>query len=130
MVFPTAPGARPVAWPAPQASPAQMSFWSLGDHAAHGAVPCVEKHDDGPCRVPEWTNAEIAQLRVRVVALENLVITLLAQGSWEQLAHARDMATYISPRSGFTRHPVTLHAAAQMVHLAQRASLFQLAPPV
>ena len=66
-------------------------------------------------------DAELIQLRVRVMALENLIIMLLAEGSDKQLARAREMATYISPRAGFTHHPLTLQAAAHMDDLVDRA---------
>ena len=69
--------------------------------------------------------AELVQLRIRVIALENLVISLLAETSDRQLDLARDMAVYVSPRPGFTPHRSTLHAAAQMVHLVERASHFR-----
>lgn len=82
-----------------------------------------------PTDIPALTNAELVQLRVRVVALENLVIVLLAEGTRQQLELARDMAAYISPRPGFTDHPLTLHAAAQMVHLVERAGHFRVTPP-
>jgi hypothetical protein len=72
-----------------------------------------------------WTAAELAQLRIRVIALENLVISLLAQMSDRQRELAREMATYISPRPGFTHHRPTIHAAAQMVHLVERADHFR-----
>ncbi len=71
------------------------------------------------------TAVELAQLRIRVIALENLVISLLAQTSDRQLELARQMATYISPRPGFTHHRPTIHAAAQMVHLVDRADHFR-----
>ncbi|MEB0121550.1 hypothetical protein QN391_12690 [Pseudomonas sp. CCI1.2] len=70
---------------------------------------------------PALTNAELVHLRVRVIALENLVIALLAEGSERQLAFAREMAGYISPRAGFTQHPLTIHAAAKMTHSVERA---------
>jgi hypothetical protein len=73
----------------------------------------------------ELTNAELIHLRVRVIALENLVIALLAEGSERQLAVAREMADYISPRPGFTQHPLTVHAAAQMNHCVERAQRFR-----
>ena len=75
--------------------------------------------------VPQLTNAELVQLRIRVIALENLVITLLAEASDRQLQLAREMAAYISPRPGFTHHPLTIHAAAQMIDLVERASRFR-----
>ena len=95
----------------------------------------------GPCRVqpgsnsgnvqpnvPPLTNAELTQLHVRVIALENLVMTLLAGATDRQLVLARDMAVYISPRPDHTQHPATIHAAAQMVHLVERASHFRMLP--
>ena len=75
--------------------------------------------------VPELTNAELVQLRVRVIALENLVISLLAEASDRQLDLAREMATFISPRPGFTHHSLTIHAATQMVDLIDRAGHFR-----
>jgi hypothetical protein len=75
--------------------------------------------------VPPLTNAELVQLRVRVITLENLVITLLAGASDRQLDLAREMAAYISPRPGFTHHPLTVHAADHMVDLVERAGHFR-----
>jgi hypothetical protein len=75
--------------------------------------------------VPELTNAELVQLRIRVIALENVVIALLAEGSDHQQAVVREMATYISPRPGFTPHPLTIQAAAHMVQLVDRATHFK-----
>jgi len=74
---------------------------------------------------PTLTNAELVHLRVRVIALENLVIALLAEGSERQLSVAREMADYISPRPGFTLHPLTVHAATQMTHSVERARRFR-----
>ena len=70
---------------------------------------------------PALSNAELVQLRVRVIALENMMVALLANASPQQKALAREMATYISPREGYTPHPLTRHAAGQMNHLVDRA---------
>jgi len=75
------------------------------------------------------TNAELVQLRIRVIALENLVITLLATASERQLGLAREVAAYISPRPGFTHHPLTIHAADQMIDLIERAGQFRTVTP-
>jgi len=48
-----------------------------------------------PRPAPASTAVELAQLRIRVIALENLVIS-----SGRQLELVRQMATYISPRPG------------------------------
>ena len=70
------------------------------------------------------TEAELRAMHVRVIALENLVVAMLAAGSRQQKELAEDMAKYISPRPGFTRHPLTIQAAAHMIDLVQRASRF------
>ena len=80
---------------------------------------------DPSLEVLPLTNSELVQLQSRVIALENLVIALLAQGTLQQLELARDMAAYISPRPGFTQHPLTTHAAARMVHFVERADHFR-----
>ena len=67
--------------------------------------------------------------RIRVIALENLVIALLAHAPERQLLLAREMAIHISPRPGFTRHRLTLHAADEMLSLVDRARRFRSAPP-
>jgi len=71
------------------------------------------------------TDAELVQLQIRVIALENLVIALLSQASDRQLDLARAMAIHISPRPGFTAHRLTIHAAAQMISLVERAGYFR-----
>lgn len=79
--------------------------------------------------VPATTNAELVQLRIRVIALENLMIAVLAEGSDRQLEVVREMAEYISPRSGFTQHPLTMQAADHMTDLADRAVHFRTVQP-
>ena len=85
--------------------------------------------DEVQSEVPQLTNVELVQLRVRVIALENLVIALLAETSDRQLDLVREMADYISPRRGFTQHPLTIHAAAQMIDLVNRANHFRVVIP-
>jgi len=79
--------------------------------------------------VPPLTNAELVQLQIRVIALENVVIALLATASDHQLALARAMAGHIFPRPGFTFHRLTVHAAAEMISLVERAERFRIVPP-
>lgn len=75
--------------------------------------------------IPELTNAELVQLRIRVIAVENLVIALLAEASGRQFDIAREMAAYITPRPGFTHHPLTVQATAHMIDLVDRAGRFR-----
>jgi len=78
--------------------------------------------------VPDMTNAELVLLRVRVIALENLLIAVLAEGSDQQRQTALNMADAISPRAGYTRHPLTIRAAQHMSDLVGRATHFRSAP--
>lgn len=73
----------------------------------------------------DLSQTESAQLRARVIALENLVISLLAQSPEAQLVLAREMATFIAPRPGYTPHPLTLRAADEMRSLVDRAGQFR-----
>lgn len=73
----------------------------------------------------EMTNAELVHLRIRVIALENMMIAVLAEGSDRQREMAEEMAEYISPRPGFTPHPLTLQAADHMRSLVERALHFR-----
>ena len=72
-------------------------------------------------QAPPLANAELVQLQIRVIALENLLMVLLADASDRQLDLAREMAAYISPRPGFTPHRLTVHAAARMINLVEGA---------
>ena len=102
-----------------------LSTWDT-EGGAGPLGPQEESITDQPrSRIPALTNAEVVQLRVRVIALENLVIALLAEASERQLDRAREMAVHVSPRPGFTHHPLTLHAAVQMNNLVERASHFR-----
>ena len=88
-----------------------------------GAKPASPRQSALP--VPELSNAELVQLRVRVIALENLVIALLADGSERQLAHIREMAAIIPPRPRRTQHPLTIDAASHMLGFVHRAGHFR-----
>jgi len=67
------------------------------------------------------TAAEWAEMRTRVIALETLVVALLATASEAQRALAREMADMITPRPGATPHHLTVHAAHRMSDLIERA---------
>jgi hypothetical protein len=106
-----------------------LSRWDT-EGGAGPAGPQGGPHSaEAPSEIPQLTNAEIVQLRVRVIALENLVIAMLAQASERQLGVAREMAAFISPRPGSTPHPLTIHAAAQMIDFIERAGHFRNATP-
>jgi hypothetical protein len=75
--------------------------------------------------MPSNDAAEVGALHIRIIALENIIISLLATASDQQLEQAGEMARYISPRPGVTHHPLTTHAAAHMVDLVERAFRFR-----
>ena len=75
----------------------------------------------GMADTPPLSNAELVQLQIRVIALENLMTALLAESSDQQLALVREIAAYISPHPGHTLHRLTVHAASRMVRLAEAA---------
>ena len=106
-----------------------LSRWDNEGGAGPSGPQSGATSGDAQQEVPELTNAELVQLRVRTIALENLVIALLAEASGRQIDLVREMAAYISPRPGFTQHPLTVHAAAHMVDLVERAGHFRGGKP-
>lgn len=80
--------------------------------------------EGAPDAPPPLTNAELVQLQIRVIALENLVVALLAHAPEQQLELVRDIAASIFPRPG-VEHRLTVQAAAQMEHLSQRSRRLQ-----
>jgi hypothetical protein len=102
-----------------------LSRWNNEGGAIPRDIEGASIPGDALTEVPVLGNAELVQLRIRVIALENVVIALLAKAPDRQLDLVREMAAYISPRPGFTQHPLTVHAAAEMVHLVERALHFR-----
>ncbi|QPC88801.1 hypothetical protein GA830_18055 (plasmid) [Mesorhizobium sp. NBSH29] len=105
-----------------------LSRWdNEGGAGPDGPQKAPASNDPAP--VPNMGEAELVSLHIRVIALENLVIALLAGASDRQLELAREMAPYISPRPGFIPHPLTTRAADHMVDLVERASRFHSGEP-
>jgi len=70
-------------------------------------------------------DAEDGNIKVRLIALENLVVALLAQAPESQSQLVREMAGFISPRSGMTPHRLTIEAARNMLALVERAAHYR-----
>ena len=100
-----------------------LSQWD-NEGGAPSTFPTDASGEQASPPLPKLSNAELVQLRVRVIALENLVIALLAEASDRQRQIARKMATYIAPRPGFTHHPLTAQASSRMEDLVERAQRF------
>jgi len=105
-----------------------LSRWENEGGAGPDGIPGEVQGLD-LCEIPPLTNAELVQLRVRIIALENLMIMLLAEGSDKQLELGREMAAYISPRPGVTPPPLTIQAAAHMNNLVERATHYRSVTP-
>ena len=79
-----------------------LSRWDNEGGAGPGNQKNSQTAEGNRSDDPPLTDVEIVQLRVRVIALENLVIALLASGSDNVKATAREMADYILPKPGAT----------------------------
>lgn len=101
-----------------------LSRWDNEGGAETDAPQTTPHATEGQLPFPGMTDAELQALHVRVIALENLVIALLAAASDRELEIVDKMTHYISPRPGFTHHPLTLHAAGHMMGLIERAARF------
>ena len=99
-----------------------LSRWENEGGSQSGAAPVLQA--GRPDGVPPLTNAELVQLQIRVIALENLVVALLAHAPEQQMDLVRDIAASIFPRHG-VEHRLTIQATAQMGHLAQRSQRVQ-----
>lgn len=86
-----------------------------GDAASEAGVP-------NQVRV-KLSDAELVQLQLRVIALENLVTALLAHAPSETAELVRAVAANISPRPDSTQHHLTVRAAAQMIRLLERSEV-------
>ena len=102
-----------------------LQRWDNEGGAGPGRLPAEEGLDTVLRSAPPLSNAELVQLHVRLIAVENVLIALLAQADDAQRGLIRDMAAYISPRPGFTPHPMTIGAAGEMVSLLERSNHFR-----
>lgn len=94
-----------------------------------GATPCGPQETlAAACEewdIPALSDAELIQLRIRVIALENIMVGLLSTASDDQLRQIGEMAEFITPRPDAKQHPLTVHAATQMTQMVERAKRFR-----
>ena len=100
---------------APSGRASALSRWE--SEGGSDAEVVLAAPGDEPIDGIPLTDAEWVQLRIRVIAL-------LAEAPVRQLTLVREMATYISPRPGYTPHPLTLRAANEMLSLIDRSARF------
>ena len=89
-----------------------------------GDTAGLHPHERGSV-VGEIGDVEDGNLRVRLIALENIVVALLAGAPDSQSALVREMADYISPRPGVTPHRLTIEASRNMIALVDRAARYK-----
>jgi hypothetical protein len=106
-----------------------LARWDNEGGAEPDGPQAASVHDEAEAPMPENGRPELASLHIRVIALENLLISLLFTASDRQLELVGEMASYIAPRPGFTHHALTTRAAAHMIDLVERASHFRDAEP-
>ena len=100
---------------------AALSTWDNEGGAGARTATADLIRDEAPCEAPRPGDAELVHLRVRMIAVESLMITLLAEASDRQIESVRDMARFISPRPGSTRHALTIKVASHIIDLVERA---------
>ena len=76
--------------------------------------------------VPQSMSTELKHLRTRMIAMENLMITMLEHAAERQFKLDCATAAFISARPGFTLQLNTGGAAAQMTHVFDRVRLAQV----
>ena len=77
----------------------------------------------------EIGDAEAANIRVRLIAIENIIVALLANAPDDRLELIREMADFISPRPGMTPHRLTIEAARNMLAIVERAEHYKTNRP-
>ena len=88
----------------------------------HREIPAEEN----PATVAgEIGDAEAANIRVRLIAIENIIVALLASAPDDRLELIREMADFISPRPGMTPHRLTIEAARNMLAIVERAEHYR-----
>ena len=89
-----------------------------------GDTSGLHPHERGSV-VGKIGDVEDGNLRVRLIALENIIVALLAGAPKRQSELVREMAEYISPRPGTTPHRLTIEAARNITALVERAARYK-----
>ena len=79
-------------------------------------------NENGSWDIPEPDHADLVQMRIRLITLENIVLGLLSGASDEQIEQIRKRADMIEPRPEANRHPLTELAAGDMRKFLERAA--------
>jgi hypothetical protein len=107
------------------AARARVCDGAIGRWENEGGADAELDENRRPTVVGEIGDVEAGNLRVRLVALENVIVALLAGATESQSALVREMASYISPRPGMTSHRLTVEAGRNMIRLVDRAAHYK-----
>ncbi len=99
-----------------------MNGTDHGDNRAVGEAVVSTVNENGSWDIPEPDHAELVQMRIRLITLENIVLGLLSGASDEQIDQIRKRADMIEPRPEASRHPLTELAAGDMRKFLERAA--------
>jgi hypothetical protein len=102
-------------------APTGASRWDHEAEALSDAMTAQRQPDDGALSSSDQT---LADLRSRVVAMENIIVAMLARGPCDQRSAIHDMALFIRPLTDPQTNQPTSDAATMMDRLADRATLF------
>jgi hypothetical protein len=94
------------------------------DNTTDNLLDLPAMHDDNNVRLsepPPVTWVEWDHLRFRVIALEKMLVAVLAEGTFSRLDRFREMTHSLAQRKGCVEHPLNLLSAAQIVHLVEQA---------
>lgn len=106
-----------------------------GDSEVHGLT--IGQRENGGETLDDWSNqdqatvagkigdAESGNIKVRLIALESLVVALLASAPASQSQLVSEMAKFISPRPGNVPHRLTIEASRNMLALVERAAHYR-----
>ena len=81
-----------------------LSRWDNEGGAGPGGPDTVSAPDSARIAVPELTNAELVTLRIRVIALENMMISLLANASEGLRTHPKTSSNWLAKWQAISPH--------------------------
>lgn len=85
----------------------------------------AQPESDPTTVVGEIGDAQEVNIRVRLIAIENIIVALLANAPDDRLELIKEMAEFISPRPGMTPHRLTIEAARNMLAIVERAEHYR-----
>jgi hypothetical protein len=117
------------AFDAVQTRGSALARWDNEGGACPGKVSSADdRTDEADPGTSSFTSVELSQLKARVIALENLTVSLLSGVSGKQFDAALEMAHYIASGPRHKPDLLTLQTATQMVSLIECARHLRATP--